>query len=357
LAKTDFFRTLIKDIPDTSIAIDAEAASETSGFIDTNCYVLNAAFSGTLFGGMPNNKVLTLAGESSTGKTFFSLGLVDSYLRQHPDGGCIFFDTEQAITNEMFVNRGIDLKRIMKSEPQTVEQFRTRAVNILNRYMEQKPEDRKPLIMVLDSLGGLSTEKEAKDVAEGNNVRDMTRAQLLRGTFRVLRPILAKAGVALIVTNHTYEVVGAYVPTKKMGGGSGLSYMSDTIAFLGKKKDRDSDKNVVGNIITVKMEKSRLSRESTQVEVKLSFTRGLDRYYGLLELAEESGLVTRQGNRVKFPNGEMGFPNAVYKTPEKFFTPEFLKQLDEEYIAKNFRYLSLDEEVANGESDDEDTDN
>lgn len=341
-------------MPDTTLASDGEAGSEFKGYIDTNCYLLNAAFSGSLFGGMPNNKVLTLAGESATGKTFFALALVDSFLKQHPDGGCVYFDTENAITNDMLTGRNMDLKRIIKSEPTTVEEYRTRAVQMLDRYMAQEPKARRPLIMVTDSLGGLTSEKEKKDISEGNNVRDMTRAQVLRGTFRVLRPKLAQAGVAMIVTNHVYDVVGAYVPTKKMGGGAGLQYTSDTIAFLSKKKDKDSDNQIVGNIIHIKMEKSRLSRENTKVDVKLSYTRGLSKYYGLLEMAEEAGLVEKVGNKYKFPSGEAFFAKKVYAEPETFFTPDFLKRLDDEYVAKNFRYMTLeDEAVADGSPDDD----
>lgn len=349
----DFFRELIKDIPNTSLAIDGDAASEFQGYINTHCYLLNAALSGSLFGGMPNNKVLTLAGESATGKTFFALALVDSFLREHPEGGCIYFDTEQAITNDMLIKRGMDLKRIIKSEPMTVEEYRTRAVQILDKYMAQEPKARRPLIMVTDSLGGLTSEKEKKDITEGNNVRDMTRAQLLRGTFRVLRPKLAQAGVAMVVTNHTYQVVGAYVPTSKMGGGAGLQYTSDTIAFLSKKKDKDSEGTVQGNIIHVKMEKSRLSRENTMVDVKLSYTTGLSKYYGLLEMAVEAGIVEKVGNKFKFPNGDTQFGKKINAEPEKYFTQEFLQRLEDDYVSKNFRYMMGAESVVEGDDGDD----
>ena len=112
----------------------------------------------------------------------------------------------------------------------------------------------------------------------------MTRAQVLKGAFRVLTLKLGKAKVPMIVTNHTYDVVGSMFPTKEMGGGSGLKYAASSIVYLSKKKEKDGTE-VVGNIIHCKNQKSRLTIENKMVDVRLMYERGLDRYYGLLELA------------------------------------------------------------------------
>ena len=154
------------------------------------------------------------------------------------------------------------------------------------------------MMFVLDSLGMLSTSKELADSAEGKDTRDMTRAQVVKAIFRILTLKLGKANVPLLVTNHTYDVVGAYVPTKEMGGGSGLKYAASTIIYLSKKKEKDG-KDVIGNIIKAKAAKSRLTKENSDVETRLYFdARGLDKYYGLLELGEKYGVFERKGNRV-----------------------------------------------------------
>ena len=103
-------------------------------------------------------------------------------------------------------------------------------------------------MFVLDSLGMLSTEKEIQDALDDKQVRDMTKSQLVKGAFRMLTLKLGQANVPLLVTNHTYDVIGAYVPTKEMGGGSGLKYAASTIIYLSKKKEKDGTE-VVGNII------------------------------------------------------------------------------------------------------------
>lgn len=134
----------------------------------------------------------------------------------------------------------------------------------------------------------------------------------------------------------------SYVPMSEMSGGMGLKYVSDCIVMLSKSKEKDKDKNVIGNIIKIKMIKSRLSRENTQVDTRISYTGGLDRYAGVLDMAEASGLVTKAaGGRYKFPHIESAvFESVIAKDPEKYFTPEFLQRLDDEYVKPTFTYGS-----------------
>ena len=139
---------------------------------------------------------------------------------------------------------------------------------------------------------------------------------------------LGQANIPLIVTNHTYDVIGSYVPTKEMGGGSGLKYAASTIIYLTKKKEKDG-KDVIGNIIKAKTHKSRLSKENKEVEVRLYYDeRGLDKYYGLLELGEIGGLWKNVAGRYEM-DGKKVYAKEIYKNPEKYFTEEVMKKLDE----------------------------
>ena len=330
---SDFFRTIVKNLNDenTTIASDGMASGEFGATIDTGAYILNAALSGTIKGGIPNNKVLCFAGESATGKTFFALGVVKRFLTDNPSGGVFYFDTEAAVTKDMMEERGVDTSRVIISEPESVQQFRHNAIQILDNYI--KSDEKPPMLMVLDSLGQLSTSKELEDTAEGKETRDMTRAQVLKATFRVLTLKLAKAKVPLIVTNHVYEVVGSYIPTKEMSGGSGLKYTASQIVFLSKKKDKDG-KDVVGNIIKCKMVKSRFTKENKEVEVKLTYDKGLNRYYGLLDLALKYGIFKQISTRIELPNGTKTFGKSINNDPEKYFTPEILEKIDQAAITE-----------------------
>jgi hypothetical protein len=189
----------------------------------------------------------------------------------------------------------------------------------------------------------LSSMKELEDTEAGANKRDMTKAQLLRGTFRVLSLKLAKANVPLLVTNHVYDVVGAYIPTKEISGGSGLKYAASSIIMLGKKKDKDGTE-VVGNIVKATTHKSRFTKENKKIEIKLSYDKGLDRYYGLLDLAEKYDIIKKVSTRYELPDGSKVFGKAINSDPEKYFTPELLEQLDAA-AAKEFMYGKTEEEI------------
>lgn len=130
----------------------------------------------------------------------------------------------------------------------------------------------------------------------------------------------------------------SYVPTKMPSGGAGLIYVSDSIVMLSKSKDRDKEKNVVGSIVKAKMFKSRLSRENSEVEVRISYAGGLDKYYGVLEMAVEAGMVEHSGGKYTFPNQKPVFASKIQEAPEKFFTETFLKELNEKFVQPNFSY-------------------
>jgi RecA/RadA recombinase len=335
-----FLQDIVKEIDNeyAGLVSDGVAAGDTSGFIDTGSYIFNALVSGSIYGGIPGNKITAIAGESSTGKTFYCLGIVKHFLESNPDAGVIYFESESAISKSMIESRKIDSNRMVIVPVTTVQEFRLQAIKILDKYLTQTPEKRKPMMFVLDSLGMLSTTKEIEDSEAGKETRDMTRAQVVKSIFRVLTLKLGKANVPMIVTNHTYDVVGAYVPTKEMGGGSGLKYAASTIIYLSKSKEKDG-KEVIGNIIKAKTAKSRLSKENAQVETRLYYDdRGLDRYYGLLELGEKYGVFQRVGNRVKVGDTSV-YPKSILADPDKYFTPEVMQALDEAAL-KEFSYGS-----------------
>ena len=321
-----FLKDLIKEIGDEHATL-ASDIDETEEFVDSGSYIFNALVSGSINGGFSSNKITAIAGESSTGKTFFALSVVRSFLDRNPDAYVVYFDTESAITRSLLESRGVDVDRVVVFNVVTVEEFRTKALQCVDKYMKVSEGERQPMMFVLDSLGMLSTEKEITDALAEKNVRDMTKSQLVKGAFRMLTLKLGQANVPLIVTNHTYDVIGAYVPTKEMGGGSGLKYAASSIIYLSKKKEKDG-KEVIGNIIKAKTAKSRLSKENKEVEIRLYYDeRGLDKYYGLLELGEAGGLWKNVAGRYEI-DGKKVYAKEIYKNPEKYFTEEVMEKLD-----------------------------
>jgi RecA/RadA recombinase len=327
----DFLKDVIKEIGGDYTQLASEI-DETEKYVDTGSYIFNALVSGSIFGGVSGNKITAIAGESSTGKTFFSLAVVKNFLNTNPNGYCLYFDTEAAINKSLLESRGIDTSRLVVINVVTVEEFRQKALKAVDLYMKKPEGERNPCMFVLDSLGMLSTSKEINDALNDKEVRDMTKSQLIKGAFRMLTLKLGQAKIPMIVTNHTYDVIGSYVPTKEMGGGSGLKYAASTIIYLSKKKEKDGTE-VIGNIIKAKTHKSRLSKENKQVEIRLYYDkRGLDRYYGLLELGELGELWKNVAGRYEM-GGKKVYAKQILANPEEYFTEEIMEKLEE--ISKN----------------------
>ena len=334
----NFLKDIIKSTGNeyASLVEDGVEAGDVESFIQTGSYVFNALLSGSIHGGLPANKITALAGESATGKTYFLMGSVKNFLDANPDAGVIYFESESAITKQMVIDRGIDAKRMVIVPVTTVQEFRTQAIKVIDTYLAQNEADRKPIFLCLDSLGMLSTSKEVADSSDGKETRDMTRAQVLKAAFRVLTLKLGKAKIPMVVTNHTYDVVGSMFPTKEMGGGSGLKYAASTIIYLSKKKEKDGTE-VVGNIVHCKNHKSRLTIENKMVDVRLTYDKGLDKYYGLLELAEKYDIFKKVSTRYELPDGSKQFGKTILNDPETYFTDEIMKRLDEA-ANKEFKY-------------------
>ena len=331
----DFLKEIVKEIGDdfTQLASDID---ETEVFIDTGSYIFNGLISGSIFGGVSTNKITAIAGERSTGKTYFSLAVVKNFLDTNPDGYCLYFDTEAAVNKGLLESRGIDTTRLVVVNVVTIEEFRGKALKAVDIYLKKTEDERKPCMFVLDSLGMLSTEKEINDTLNDKMVRDMTKSQLVKGAFRMLTLKLGQAKIPLIVTNHTYDVIGSYVPTKEMGGGSGLKYAASTIIYLSKKKEKDG-KDVIGNIVKAKTHKSRISKENKTVDIRLYYDeRGLDKYYGLLELGEIGGLWKNVAGRYEI-NGKKIYAKQIYAEPETYFDQYVMQALDE-IAKKEFSY-------------------
>ena len=340
---SDFLQRITKLNEYASIVDDGVEAGDVSSFIDTGSYIFNGLLSGSLYGGLASNKITALAGESATGKTFFLMGIVKSFLDKDPNAGVIYFESESAITRQMVIDRGIDPKRMVIMPVTTVQEFRTQAIRVLDDYLSQDEADRQPMFLCLDSLGMLSTTKEVEDTAEGKETSDMTRAQVLKAAFRGLTLKLGRAKVPMVVTNHTYDVVGSMFPQKEMGGGTGLKYAASSIVYLSKKKEKDGTE-VVGNIVHCKNHKSRLTRENKMVDVRLTYDKGLDRHYGLLDLALKYGIFKSVSTRIELPDGSKTFGKTINNDPEKYFTEDIMKQLDDAAM-KEFKYGMGDDEA------------
>jgi len=326
---SDFLKDIIKETGNEYATLVSEGveAGDVDNYIDTGSYSLNALLSGSIFGGLPGNKITAIAGEAATGKTYFALGIVKHFLDTNKEAGVIYFESESALTKDLVENRGVDSKRMIIAPVSTVQEFRYQAIRVLDKYIQQEESKRKPIMIVLDSLGMLSTTKEMEDTAEGKETRDMTRSQIVKAAFRVLTLKLGKAKVPMIMTNHTYDVIGSMFPQKEMGGGQGLKYAASNVVYLSKRKEKDG-KEVIGSVIHCLNWKSRLTKENAKIDVRLTYDKGLDKHYGLLDLAIKYNIFKSVSTRVELPDGTKQYAKTINNEPDKFFTKSILNQID-----------------------------
>jgi RecA/RadA recombinase len=304
-------------------------------FIRTRSYLFNALLGGSLFAGVPQGKITVFAGETTTGKTYLVLDIVKSFLEDNENGFVCFFESEGALTKQMFTERGIDGSRVAILPVNTVQEFRTQIIKIIDAQLNTPENERTPLLFCLDSLGLLSTTKEIEDTAAGKETQDMTRARLIKGLFRTITLKLSLLKCPLIVTNHVYDEQGLF-PKKVQSGGQGIQLSASTTVFLSKKKDKVGDE-VSGNIITAKLVKGRLTKENSKAEILLNYKTGINPYYGLLELGTKYGLFKQVGRKFELPNGEKHFASYFLKNGDAIFTKELLEKLDE-FAKKEYLY-------------------
>ena len=351
--------------------------SEVDEWISTGSYILNAQISGTLFGGIPNTRSFGLMGDPGTGKSFVCLNIVRE--AQKKGYNVLYCDTEGAIDKSSALKFGIDPNKIRYQPIQTVSQFQTFVSNVVDMVKKAKSAGENPkLLLVVDSLGMLSTDKELADAIKGHNAADMgAKAKELRKLFRVITLDLTAAKIPLICTNHVYTG-GGYMPTKESSGGDGPIFAMSVISFLSKAQLKDGAGTKTGIIVTSTLKKSRFTIPE-QTKFHISFSNGMNPYVGLQDFVswEACGIGRGKYEEVKNKDGvkEMVFtPNASSTrwaikhlgktvtssqlfTPE-IFTDEVLKQLDEAVIKPHFILpdISKDDILSAFDDVEEDTD-
>lgn len=336
-----------------SVAAEGIAAGDVAGYIDSGSYVLNALLSADIYGGYSSNKITLVGSPSSTGKSYLAISAAKNFLHQNPNGIVFYFESESAITKDMLVSRGVDVSRTVIIPVVTVQDFKKQAVRILDNYEKEPVDERQPLFFVLDSMGMLSTNKEIEDSSSGSDTKDMTRAGQLKAAFRVLTLRMGRSNCPLFVTNHVYaDMGGGPYASAIQGGGTGALYSSSTILTLTKAKEKDNSGDVVGAIVSVTATKSRLTRENTKVKCLIRYDGGMDRYYGLLTLAEEAGIFKKVGTRYELEDGRKIYGKTINENPEEYYTKDVLDRINE-YVKKTFAYGATQERtLIEGENND-----
>lgn len=337
-AGTEFLKTAIKASKNEFASIAADGIIyDNKGYISTGNYLLNLQMGGDMFeGGLPSNTATCFAGLEGVGKTFLVLGLIKTFLDKHPDGVVTLFESEGAVKREMLRLRGIDVTRCAVHPIGTIEEFRFECMQLIETYAAIPDKEKFPYMICLDSLGMLSDKKETEDAMKGEDKADMGgHARRIKATFRVLRQKFAKYNIPLVLTNHLFSDPGAYIPTLKVSGGSGIKYAADNIFILNKKKLKEGEEGFENGGIAVlcKAEKARETKPFTEIPFTINFEKGLTPFSGLFDFCLEMGVIEREGTKYRILVGEkesVSFTKKeAYLRPESIFTPEVLKKINE----------------------------
>jgi RecA/RadA recombinase len=374
--KNKIFKKLKKINPLSSLAADG-LLSDIDYFIDTGSYVLNALLSGSIFKGFPGNRIIGFAGPPSAGKTYLTISILSNYQKMADNNYVIYYDSEGRLTADKLIDAGITPDTYFHSPIRTLEQFKTEFIQGLSEIkddvgfgnvktakdvsdieveeiLEDKKEEKKSLtderdkfFFVLDSLSQLGSEKEEADAIKGDLKADMgSRARIIKSIFRNVTMDLNILKYPMIVTSHTYDSFSQYEPSR-IAGGSGLQYAASIIIECLPTKDNvktATGREVVGTKIRCVLRKGELTKQWKQVVTKVNFSNGLDRFAGLFDVAFNLGAIKREGKKYLMPDGSKWSLVDIDEFPEKCFSEESLKKIDE-YIINDFTYGKEDKMI------------
>ena len=350
-----------------SIPIQIEKEIKEKKFITTGVYLLDAALSGRLLGGgVATNRITAFAGESGAGKSFIAYSV--SKHAQKAGYSVIYIDTEQAIDLEDLPKFGIDpsLEKFRLIRSNKVEDVNMVLSQLVDELKTQKLDGYEipKLMIVLDSLGQMASNKEKADLLKGDIKQDMTKAKALGSMFRSINTDLGYLEIPMIVCNHTYLTLDLY-PAEKLKGGNGLLYSASVIGFMSKSKlktgeEDDMDLGQSGISVLFKTSKNRMAKPK-KIRFDISFAHGMNPYTGLdafcrPEYFKEIGIACgkmdvdkKTGEMTFVPGGNRWYVNHLNKSvPTKqlfsaeIFTPAVLERMAP-IVNDYFRFKSLDE--------------
>lgn len=356
----------IDEINPYATYLDNNTLSTVKEWIDTGSYVLNSIISGSRNGGIPKGRVTLIAGESMTGKSLF----VQKILANAQKMGLypVIFDTESAIDPEGATRLGLDISKVKYVPCTSIEQTRNAVFKFLNSIKEKNLEGK--FIVAIDSLGNLQSELELARMDKESTSTDMgTKARAMKSLLQTCTNLGAITQTTFVITNHVYDDPSAMYPSieKNMPGGKSVVYLPSVTVQLARKPLKDDGEKTVANstlavgqksyagiIIRALTRKNRFIKQYLEGEMYLSFSTGLDRYYGLLDMAVGMGVVVQNGATYTLADGtKLGYAKN-WRNNTKLWEETILPQLEEKMKAEWSYGNKTNEEIPDeGEIDEE----
>lgn len=274
---------------DSTSILSESPLFDRSELFSTKIPMLNVALSGDTTKGMGAG-LLMIAGPSKHFKSMFALLCAKAWMDEHPDGILLFYDSEFGSPKEYFDGFGIDTDRVMYSPITDIEKLKFDLVAQLTEL--QKGDE---VMIIIDSIGNAASKKELDDALKESSKADMSRAKAIKGLFRMVTPFLTIKSVPMIAINHTYKETGMFAKTI-VSGGTGIYYSSNIIWIIGRRQNKgkvEGEKELLGYDFVIRVEKSRAVKEGATIPITVAFDGGVDRYSGMLDVAEKLGYVKK----------------------------------------------------------------
>ena len=361
----DAFKLLDK-LNSNAAFLDGNSLSTVSEWIDTGSYALNAIISGSLYGGIPMGRLTAFVGPESCGKTLMANKIMAN--AQTKGMYVAYFDTEGALDEATAKRLGCNTAKIKHVPSEITEHCRNEIVQFLDTIVQNKLQGK--VLIVIDSLGNLITAQEKKKIEEGSETLDMgNRSKQLKSLMRAVTHAAAKANCPVVFTNHIYEDPSQLHPTaiKKQAGGSGPLYMSSVIVQMAKKTERAEDsknkdsntettlisKGINGATLRALTTKNRFVTPFLEIEMYLNFRTGLNKFSGLLEMAEGYGVIERRGHQFALNGESLGFYKDWKENEEVWnkILPLLEKKLQTELCFKNESQVDSETDVSEDEAE------
>jgi RecA/RadA recombinase len=295
---SDIIKNLIK-VSGNELAsvVEDGTVSDIVDYIDTGSYRLNAQMAGDIYKGCPTNRIIGLGGGEASLKSYICIEIAKHFLEDNPDGIVYFHETENSNNKDVFESRNMDTSRIVFAPIATIEDYKNEMTVLLNDLNKHKVGEAPKVLFILDSYGNLQTEKTMVDAEKGNTKVDFTKSKVSGGAFGIISNKLLKHKYTLLITNHIYDDVGSFMNITHFSGGRKFRYIC-TILFKQTTRQLKVGDEIVGAIVKVKTEKSRLTVPKKQTELLLSFKKGIYKYSGLFDDCIDAGIWIKSGDNV-----------------------------------------------------------
>jgi RecA/RadA recombinase len=297
-----FRKEITKSIEGLSIGFN-----DPTDWISTGNFALNYLISGDFHKGIPLGKVTVFAGESGAGKSYFCSGNI---IKNAQEQGIfvVLIDSENALDEDWLKALGVDTheSKLLKLSMAMIDDVAKTISTFMSDYKALPDGERPKVLFVIDSLGMLLTPTDVNQFDAGEMKGDLGRKpKALTALVRNCVNMFGSYNVGLVCTNHTYASQDMFDPDDKISGGQGFIYASSIVIAMRKlklKTDADGNKTTTVNGIRAacKIMKTRYSKPFESVQVEIPYATGMSPYSGMVDLCEAKGILTKDGNRLKY---------------------------------------------------------